>query len=51
MKITLTTCLVLVAIMLAGCGSEAPPVFDGMIAAQERLFVSLQNGSLVCFGK
>jgi len=27
------------------------PVFDGMIAAQGRLFVSLQNGSLVCYGK
>jgi outer membrane protein assembly factor BamB len=30
---------------------DAPPVFDGMIAAQGRLFTSLQNGSLVCFGK
>ena len=28
-----------------------PPVFDGMIAAQGRLFVSLQNGSLVCLGQ
>jgi len=30
---------------------ESPPVFDGMIAAHGRLFVSLQNGSLVCYGK
>ncbi|MHC4117225.1 MAG: outer membrane protein assembly factor BamB family protein [Planctomycetota bacterium] len=30
---------------------ESPPVFDGMIAARGQLFVSLQNGSLVCFGK
>ncbi len=30
---------------------ESAPVFDGMIAARSRLFVSLQNGSLVCFGK
>jgi hypothetical protein len=30
---------------------ESPPVFDGMIAARGQLFISLQNGSLVCFGK
>ena len=30
---------------------ESPPIFDGMIAARGRLFVSLQNGSLVCYGK
>jgi len=30
---------------------DAPPVFDGMIAAQERLVISLQDGSLMCFGK
>ena len=30
---------------------ESPPVFDGMIAARGQLFVSLENGSLVCFGK
>lgn len=29
----------------------SPPVFDGMIAARGRLFVSLQNGSLMCFGE
>jgi outer membrane protein assembly factor BamB len=27
------------------------PVFDGMIAAQGRLFISLQNGSLICLGE
>ncbi|MBL7189335.1 MAG: PQQ-binding-like beta-propeller repeat protein [Phycisphaerae bacterium] len=30
---------------------ESLPVFDGMIAARGQLFVSLQNGSLVCFGE
>lgn len=27
---------------------ESPPVFDGLIAARERLFASLENGSVVC---
>ena len=27
----------------------AHPVFDGMSAAYERLYVSLQDGSVVCF--
>ena len=27
------------------------PVFDGMIAARSRIFISLQDGSIVCFGK
>lgn len=27
------------------------PVFDGMIAAQRQLFLSLQDGSLLCFGE
>ena len=30
---------------------ESPPVFDGMIAARNRLFVSLESGSILCFGK
>ena len=30
---------------------ESSPVFDGMIAAQRRIFISLQDGSLVCFGQ
>jgi len=29
---------------------EAPPVFDGMIAADNRLFLSLMNGKTVCYG-
>ena len=30
---------------------DSSPVFDGMIAAQNRIYISLQDGSLVCFGK
>ena len=30
---------------------ESSPVFDGMIAARGRIFISLQDGSLVCFGR
>ena len=30
---------------------ESLPVFDGMIAARGRVFASLKNGSLVCFGE
>lgn len=30
---------------------ESSPVFDGMIAAQGRVFVSLEDGSVVCFGE
>ena len=30
---------------------ESPPVFDGMVAAQKKLFVVLEDGSLVCYGK
>jgi hypothetical protein len=30
---------------------ESLPVFDGMIAAHGRIFTSLKNGSLVCFGR
>jgi len=29
----------------------AAPVFDGMIAARRQLFLSLQDGSLLCFGE
>ncbi len=28
---------------------ESPPVLDGMIAADSRLYVSLQDGRLLCF--
>jgi outer membrane protein assembly factor BamB len=27
------------------------PVFDGMIVAQDRIFLSLENGSVICFGE
>ncbi len=30
---------------------ESSPVFDGAIAAKGRIYISLENGSLVCFGK
>ena len=33
---------------LAERALDAPPVFDGMIAAAGRLFVALKDGSLVC---
>ena len=29
---------------------DAPPVFDGLIAAGGRLYVSLEDGSIACFG-
>jgi hypothetical protein len=28
---------------------ESPPVFDGMIAAQKKIFMALEDGSLVCY--
>jgi len=30
---------------------ESPPVFDGMIAANGRLYISTRDGRLVCMGK
>jgi hypothetical protein len=30
---------------------DALPVFDGLIAADEKVFVSLKDGSVVCFGQ
>ena len=30
---------------------ESSPVFDGMIAARNRIYVSLENGLFVCFGE
>ncbi|MDP6544917.1 MAG: PQQ-binding-like beta-propeller repeat protein [Phycisphaerae bacterium] len=30
---------------------DSSPIFDGMIAAGNRIYISLQDGSLVCFGK
>lgn len=29
----------------------SPPVWDGMAAAEKRLFISLTNGQVVCYGK
>ena len=29
----------------------SPPVFDGMAAADGRVFVSLENGQLICLGE
>ena len=34
---------------LAECALDAPPVFDGLIAAGGRLFVSLEDGSIASF--
>ncbi len=35
---------------LAQYALEALPVYDGLVAARGRLFVSLQNGALLCLG-
>ncbi|MBT7059141.1 MAG: PQQ-binding-like beta-propeller repeat protein [Lentisphaerae bacterium] len=35
---------------LSECPLPAKPVFDGLSAANGRLFLSLQSGSLMCFG-
>jgi hypothetical protein len=37
--------------VLARQSLAAPPVWDGMIACRRRLYVSLQNGTLLCLGK
>ena len=29
---------------------DSPPVFDGLIAARERLFLSLRDGTVLCMG-
>jgi hypothetical protein len=36
---------------LAEVKLDVPPVFDGMIAAGGRLFVSMQDGRIICLGK
>jgi len=36
---------------LASFNLEAPPVFDGMIAADNKLFLSLMNGQVLCYGR
>jgi len=35
---------------LGECALEAAPVFDGMAAVAGKLFISLENGQLVCMG-
>lgn len=35
---------------LARCPLDAPPVFDGLAAAGGRLYLSLVNGQVACFG-
>ena len=35
---------------LAECRLNAPPVFDGLIAAEGRLYLSLADGRVVCLG-
>jgi hypothetical protein len=37
-------------VTLASHDLEVPPVFDGLIAARQQLFISLQDGSLLCLG-
>jgi hypothetical protein len=36
---------------LADYALDSPPVFDGMIAARGRLFISTRDGRLACMGK
>jgi hypothetical protein len=33
---------------LSECKRESPPVFDGMIAANGRLFIATMDGKIVC---
>jgi hypothetical protein len=35
---------------LSQCKLDAPPVFDGLIAADGRLFLSTTDGKVVCLG-
>ena len=36
---------------LASIDLEAPPIFDGMIAVDNKLLISLSNGQVVCYGE
>lgn len=36
---------------LSGIPLASPPTYDGLAIAQQRVFISLQDGRLVCFGK
>ncbi len=35
----------------SACGLPSPPVFDGMAAADGRLYIALENGQIVCMGE
>lgn len=37
--------------VLSVCELDSAPVFDGMIAADEKLFISMVNGTVVCLGR
>ena len=36
---------------LAAYTLESPPVFDGLIAAEERLLLSTRDGNITCMGR
>ena len=36
---------------LAESALPAPPIFDGMAAADGKLYVALKNGELICLGE
>jgi outer membrane protein assembly factor BamB len=38
-------------VKLAEYGLKSPPVFDGMIAAHGRLYISMDNGGVICMEK
>jgi len=38
------------AIPMAECQLESPPVFDGMIAANGRLYIATMDGRVICLG-
>jgi len=37
--------------ILWDCVLPSPPVFNGLVAANARLYVVMRDGSLACFGK
>ncbi len=36
--------------LLAEYKLDAPPVFDGLIAANGQMYISLENGTVLCMG-
>ena len=36
---------------LAECKLDTPPVFDGMAAANRRLYLTTTDGNVLCFGE